>query len=90
MKRSVLSGRWFKSSRSSSNAQCVEVRFNAPSEGWFKSSRSSDNAACVEVRFGGEVGVRDSKDPDGPALGVASDSWAVFVAGLKAGQHDPI
>ncbi|RGC69719.1 hypothetical protein C5N14_04775 [Micromonospora sp. MW-13] len=58
---------------------------HTPDRGWFKSSRSSNNAACVEVRFvGGAVGVRDTKDRSGPTLAFDGNSWASFVAGLKA------
>ncbi|WP_425303156.1 DUF397 domain-containing protein [Nocardia wallacei] len=37
---------------------------------WFKSSYSSGKTDCVEVAWldGGAVGVRDSKNPTGPAL----------------------
>jgi hypothetical protein len=37
---------------------------------WRKSRRSSDQGACVEVAAlpSGAVGVRDSKNPDGPHL----------------------
>ncbi|WP_082875900.1 DUF397 domain-containing protein [Nocardia pseudobrasiliensis] len=37
---------------------------------WYKSSRSKADRACVEVAHldAGLVGVRDSKDPTGPAL----------------------
>ncbi|MFQ6397167.1 DUF397 domain-containing protein [Nocardia sp. KC 131] len=37
---------------------------------WFKSSRSSSGKECVEIAFldAGMVGVRDSKNPTGPAL----------------------
>ncbi|MGC4806759.1 DUF397 domain-containing protein [Micromonospora sp. DT233] len=53
--------------------------------GWFKSSRSSSNANCVEVRFAaGGVGVRDSKDPGGPALAFAGAAWADFVRAIGA------
>lgn len=44
---------------------------------------------CVEVAaLGGGVGVRDSKDPDGPTLWFSREEWAVFLAGAKAGQFD--
>ncbi|MGC4811055.1 DUF397 domain-containing protein [Micromonospora sp. DT228] len=53
---------------------------------WHKSTRSGSNqGACVEVadNLPGIVGVRDSKDPAGPALIFAPESWRAFV-GLVA------
>ncbi|WP_431936396.1 DUF397 domain-containing protein [Micromonospora sp. RP3T] len=50
---------------------------------WRKSRRSgSSGGNCVEVAddLGGVVGVRDSKDPTGPALVFPAASWRVFVA----------
>ncbi|WFE31477.1 DUF397 domain-containing protein [Micromonospora sp. WMMD975] len=54
---------------------------------WRTSTRSGSNGgACVEVadNLPGVVGVRDSKDPSGPALTFAPASWRVFVAYTKA------
>lgn len=55
---------------------------------WFKSSRSNAQSACVEVAFTGDgsVPIRDSKDPDGPALVFPPDSWSAFLGGVKAGD----
>jgi hypothetical protein len=56
---------------------------------WRKSSHSNgDGGNCIEVAdgFPGVMPVRDSKDPDGPALIFQVDSWAAFVAGVKAGE----
>ncbi|GAA4203325.1 MULTISPECIES: DUF397 domain-containing protein [Microbispora] len=57
---------------------------------WWKSSRSSNNCACVEVAVlpGGHVGVRDSKNQDGPALVFTPAEWDAFVGGVKDGEFD--
>lgn len=54
---------------------------------WRKSSYSNNNGGnCVEVadNLPGVVPVRDSKDPDGPAIPFPTKSWAAFIASLKA------
>jgi Domain of unknown function (DUF397) len=61
---------------------------------WFTSSYSNNGGACVEVAANliasrGVVPVRDSKDPEGPALVFGASSWSAFVADVKSG-HLPI
>ncbi|WP_438387815.1 DUF397 domain-containing protein [Actinopolyspora saharensis] len=52
--------------------------------GWRKSSYSNHQGACVEVALDDEgVSVRDSKDPAGAVLTVASRQWATFVRRLR-------
>ena len=55
---------------------------------WRKSSYSSNTGNCVEVarNLPGVVAVRDSKDPDGPALVFTADEWRAFVSGARAGE----
>ncbi|WP_280389637.1 DUF397 domain-containing protein [Nocardia wallacei] len=57
---------------------------------WFKSSRSAGGKECVEAAFldGGMVGVRDSKNPTGPALVFSPSEWDAFTAGVKGGEFD--
>lgn len=52
---------------------------------WRKSSRSGGNGGnCVEIaRTRAAVGLRDSKDPDGPVLAVEPAQFATFLAALK-------
>jgi Domain of unknown function (DUF397) len=57
--------RWRKSSFSGANDEnCVEVA-------WVKSSFSRSDANCVEIaELPDALGIRDSKNPDGPMLRV--------------------
>ncbi|WP_280297354.1 DUF397 domain-containing protein [Nocardia abscessus] len=53
---------------------------------WFKSSYSGTHSDCVEVAFldWDHVGVRDSKNPTGPALVFTAGEWDAFTADLHA------
>ena len=65
---------WHTSSYSFGNGNCVQV-------GWRTSSYS--NGACVQVAPAPDrVLVRDSKDPDGPALTVPTPAWRAFLTTL--------
>lgn len=57
---------------------------------WFKSSRSHGGKDCVEAAHlsGGMVGVRDSKNPDGPALVLTPGQWDTFLHAAKSGRFD--
>ncbi len=57
---------------------------------WFKSSRSTGAKECVEVAFlgAGAVGVRDSKNPTGPALVFSPGEWDAFEAGVRDGEFN--
>ena len=56
-----------------------------------KSSFSADNG-CVELADLGDgvVGVRDSKDPDGPVLRLDRSAVAAWLAGARAGEFDDL
>ena len=57
---------------------------------WRKSARSNNGGACVEVatNLPGIVAIRDSKNPAGPSLVVATSQWQAFIGDLKDGDLD--
>ncbi|MFE4977991.1 DUF397 domain-containing protein [Kitasatospora sp. NPDC056651] len=59
---------------------------------WFKSSYSNNGGTCVEMTadFPGLAPVRDSKDPDGPALVFPPEAWASFVAAVRSGEFGEV
>jgi hypothetical protein len=55
---------------------------------WRKSTFSGNNG-CAEVAFvDGQVGVRDSKDRQGPMLVFTAAEWNAFLAGTREGQFE--
>jgi Domain of unknown function (DUF397) len=61
---------------------------------WFKSSYSSNGGSCVEVAGNlvaeGAVPVRDSKDPEGPALVFPTAGWQSFVSAVCSGEFGEV
>ncbi|MEW2355487.1 DUF397 domain-containing protein [Spirillospora sp. NPDC029432] len=53
---------------------------------WRKSTRSTEGTSeqCVEIaQLADGIGVRDSKNPDGPNLLLSHDAFRAFAATLK-------
>ncbi|MGW3931344.1 DUF397 domain-containing protein [Streptomyces microflavus] len=65
----------------------VRVGRNDAKSVWRKSSYSGENGDCVELaELGDVVGVRDSKDHQGPVVSVNRRTMATFVAALTSGH----
>lgn len=59
---------------------------------WQKSVHSNPNGACVEVAVlpNGEIAIRNSRFPGGPALVYTRAEVAAFLAGAKDGEFDHV
>jgi hypothetical protein len=59
-----------------------------PGANWRKSSFSGYQGNCVEVAGleSGEVAVRNSRFPEGPALVFTPAEWTAFVNGVENGE----
>jgi Domain of unknown function (DUF397) len=57
---------------------------------WRKATASNSSGACVEVAAlpGGDVAVRNSRHPSGPALVYTRAEIAAFLAGARNGEFD--
>ena len=57
---------------------------------WRKSPYSNPSGNCVELANlpAGEVAVRNSRFPDGPALIFTPAEWDAFVLGARDGEFD--
>jgi hypothetical protein len=63
----------------------------APALTWQKSRRSNPSGNCVEMaKLPGETGiaVRNSRDPNGPALVFTADEIAAFILGATDGDFN--
>jgi hypothetical protein len=59
---------------------------------WRKSKASNPSGSCVEVAKlpSGEIAVRNSRHPAGPALIYLRAEMAAFVVGAKNGEFDDL
>ena len=59
---------------------------------WRKSQRSNSQGACVEMARLGEatVAVRNSRDPEGPALIYPASAVRALVRSLSTGEFDDL
>jgi hypothetical protein len=74
----------------------VQIRNGIPGDQvpatWRKSTASNPSGACVEVAqlAGGEVAVRNSRHPSGPALVYTRAEITAFLAGVRGGEFDDL
>jgi hypothetical protein len=59
---------------------------------WHKSRHSNSQGACVELAAlaGGNIALRNSRHPDGPALIYTPGEIDAFIRGAKDGEFDDL
>ncbi|MFJ6622067.1 DUF397 domain-containing protein [Kitasatospora sp. NPDC091335] len=57
---------------------------------WRKSTYSNGGGGCIEVDDAHPGRVRDSKDPQGPALVFPPSAWSSFVDAVRSGEFGGI
>lgn len=79
---------WGEASSSANAGTCVEV---AETGAVWRKASFSGNGTCVEVtrNVPGIVAIRDSKNPDGPALLIATTAWRAFTTTLRTTTPAP-
>lgn len=63
-----------------------------PGAAWRKSSASNSQGACVELAklSSGEFAVRNSRQPEGPALIYTEAEISALIDGVKLGEFDDL
>lgn len=58
---------------------------------WRKSTKSQQSGQCVELaKVGSVIGVRNSKEPDGPILVFTVEEIAAFLDGATKGEFEDL